>query len=219
MGKATIISELGDGGYSVSLVYAGRSRVNKRIADLNVLISALETEIAGMDPGLTKDIAQLRLKSLEKQVEFLQDKMPDDLTMSIWCADLTTGLTGDVATIEVPGERSDGVNIKPAYSDAAVFDGETDGQLLPALATSAAAAYFNRAILPGWQRWKPTYRYGTIIADSIDFANDTCDVCLDPAYSSQQNLDVNKNQGFSECPSVTPSGFSVFCIDNPEHPT
>ena len=172
-----------------------------------------------MDVGLAKDIALLRLASLEKQVVFFQTKMPADLTVSIYCADLTEGLTGDIATIEVPGERHDGVNIRPGFTDSAIFDGETDGQLLPAIATSAAAAYFNRAILPGWQKWKPTYRYGKIVADSIDFDADTCDVCLDPAYSSQQNLDINQNQGFSECASTPPAGFTQFCVDNPAHDT
>ena len=219
MGKATIISEIGNGQYTVSLVYSGRARIDVKISDLNTRITALEIEIAAMDEGLTKDIAQLRLKSLEKQVEFFQTKMPNDLTGNAFCADLTTGLAGEVATIEVPGERHDGVNIKPGFTDGAAFDGATDGQLLPAIATSAQAAYFNRAILPGWQKWKPTYRYGTIVADSIDFVANTCDVCLDPAYSSQQNLDINQNQGFSECASTPPSGFTQFCVDNPAHPT
>jgi len=219
MGKGTIISETGAGGYSVSLVYAGRPRVTALVAELDTKIAALQTIIDGLDAGLEKDIAQLRLQSYTKRKEYYEGKMPDDLTVAAWCTDLTTGLTGSVGTIEVPGERHDGVAIQPGYDGNAVYDETRDGQLLPAVATSAAAAYFNRALLPGWQRWKPTFRYGTIIADSIDFDADTCDVCLDPAYSSQQNLDINQNQGFSECSATPPSGFTQFCVDNPAHPT
>jgi len=43
-------------------------------------------------------------------------------------------------------------------------------------------------MLPGWQKWKPTYRYGAITA--LD--GDTADVSLDSALSSQQGLNVNQ---------------------------
>jgi hypothetical protein len=219
MGKGLITSETGSGKYTVDLVYAGRSRVNGWISDLTAKISALETAIAAMDEGLEKTIAQLRVQSFTKKKQYYETKMPADRSQTLWCADLTEGLTGDVGTIEVPGERHAGVNIQPGYDDNAIYDPARDGQLLPAIATSADAAYFNRALLPGWQKHQPTFRYGTIVADSIDFDNDTCDVCLDPSYSSQQNLDVNQDQGFSECETTIQSGFSAFCDSNPAHPT
>ena len=219
MGKATIISEVGSGEYTVSLVYAGRARVTAWVADLTAKIDALETAIAEMDDGMEKTIAELRVQSFAKKKQYYNAKMPADRTVTIWCADKTEDLTGSVGTIEVPGERHDGVNIQPGHDANAVYDAARDGQLLPAVATSAEAAYFNRAIMPGWQKDKPKYRYATIVADSIDFDADTCDVCLDPAYSSQQNLDINQNQGFSECPSDTLAGFGQFCVDNPTHPT
>jgi len=219
MGKATIISDVGEGRYTVSMVYAGRARVTAWVADLTAKIAALETAIAEMDDGMEKTIAELRVQSFVKKKQYYESKMPDDRTVTVWCVDKTESLTGSVGTIEVPGERHDGVNIQPGYEANAVYDAARDGQLLPAVATSAEAAYFNRAIMPGWQKDKPTYRYATIVADSIDFDADTCDVCLDPAYSSQQNLDINQNQGFSECESYPPSGFGQFCTDNPAHPT
>ena len=219
MGKATIISDVGSGQYTASLVYAGRARVNAWVADLTAKIAALEAAIAGMDPGMEKTIAELRVQSFVKKKQYYEAKMPADRTVTIWCADKTEALTGSVGTIEVPGERHDGVNIQPGYEANAVYAAARDGQLLPAVATSAEAAYFNRAIMPGWQKHKPTYRYATIVADSIDFDADTCDVCLDPAYSSQQNLDINQDQGFSECESSPLAGFGQFCTDNPAHPT
>ena len=219
MGKATIISEVGSGQYTVSLVYAGRARVTAWVADLTAKIAALEAAIAGMDPGMEKTIAELRVQSFVKKRQYYESKMPSDRTVTIWCADKTESLTGSVGTIEVPGERHDGVNIQPGHDANAVYDAARDGQLLPSVATSAMASYFNRAIMPGWQKWKPTYRYGTVVADSIDFGANTCSVCLDPAYSSQQNLDINQNQGFSLCEVAPPSGFTQFCVGNPTHPT
>ncbi len=219
MGKGTIRSESGGGQYNITIVYAGRSRVNAKIADLQAVATALENEIATMDEGLEKEIAKLRLAAFNKQIEYLQDNMPADLNVNdVWCVDYTTELTGDVGMIEVPGERSDGVNIMPGQIDSAVYNEERDGQLLPSIATSPEAAYFNRAIMPGWQKWKPTFRYGKIVVGSINFQDDTCDICLNPAYSSQQNLDINQGQGFSDCPSVLLSGYEQFCTDNPTHP-
>ena len=219
MGKGTITAELGSGHYTVTLVYAGRARVNGWIADLTAKIAALTTVIAGMDEGLEKTIAELRLQGMIKRRSYYQAKMPDDRSINAWCVDLTTGLTGDVGTIEVAGERSGGVNIQPGYDGNAVYNASRDGQLLPAVATTAAAAYFNRAIMPGWQKHLPTFRYGVIVADSIDFDGNTCDVCLDPTYSSQLNLDINQDQGFSQCEATPPAGFTEFCAENPTHPT
>lgn len=218
MGKGEIQSELGQGRYSVKIILHGRTRVNARIAEYESKITALETEIAAMEEGVEKSIKQLQLTALQKAKSYLETKMPADDTITAWCTDLTTGLTGNVGTIEVPGERQS-VNIQPGYNGNAAYVSSRDGQLQPVIATSAFAAFFNKALLPGWQKWKPTFRYGIIIADSIDYDANTCDVCLYPAYSSQQNLDINRNQGFSECSASAPSGFTQFCADNPTHPT
>lgn len=218
MGKGEISSEVGNGQYQVIVRYAGRTRINQWITTLDDQISALQAAIDAME-GFEKTIGELRIKSLQNRKAYVQNKMPEDFTVSAWCADLTTGLTGDVGTIEIPGERSDGLNIQPGTDGNAEYNSERDGQLLPAVATSAMASYFNRALLPGWQKWKPTYRYGTIVPDSLDFDSDTCSVCLDPAYSSQQNLDINRSQGFSSCEVTPPDGFLQFCTDNPTHPT
>jgi hypothetical protein len=220
MGKGTIEKDNDDGSYSVKIIYGGRLLFNEQITDLNTRINALQSQIDGMEEGLEKEIARLHLAALQKRIDYLTEHMPDDITIErVWCADLTTGLTGDVGTIEVPGERTDGLQIQPGYGSNAVYNETRDAQLMPAVSLSAPAAYYMRAVLPGWQKWYPTFRYGTIIADSIDFDNDTCDVCLDPAYSTQRNLAVNQNQGFSECDVSPPSGFTQFCTDNPTHPT
>jgi len=224
MGKGVIISDLGDGQYSVRLELAGRSEAEAKVTAYETKITALQTQYYSM-PETTfqeiwdKRIVGLQIVSLTKSKEYYEN-FPSDPVVTIYCADKTENITGNVGIIEVPGELVTGqVNIKPGFGGDPVWDIATDGQMTPAIAGGPWGVFLNKSMLPGWQKWKPTYRYGTIVADSIDFDADTCDVCLDPAYSSQQNLDVNQNQGFSECTATPPSGFSQFCVSNPTHPT
>jgi hypothetical protein len=51
-------------------------------------------------------------------------------------------------------------------------------------------AFFNVSILPGWQKFKPTVRWGTLL--SVDYEAQTFDVALAPAPSSAQGLGVNQ---------------------------
>jgi hypothetical protein len=69
-------------------------------------------------------------------------------------------------------------------------------------------AYYNAAILPGWQKFKPTYRSGVITAIS----GDTADVLLDEAKSSASDIadiglvnvefDVNQTTTLTNVPIV-----------------
>ncbi len=82
----------------------------------------------------------------------------------------------------------DTILIRPGYDDDAVYTQARDGQLQPPAISTAAQAFYNYALLPGWQKWKPTYRIGTIT--EIDGNN--CTVQLDAAISVAQALDVNQ---------------------------
>lgn len=178
------------------------------ITQLESDISSLEAELALLEPSdewdakhdeiiiaqrelagkiSYRDVLELKKTSCEKQIEYLQGHMPEDPTVSAWCGDLTEDLSGDVGTIEIPGERSI-VQIQPGYDNNAVYNTERDGQLQPAIAGTPAGTFFNLAILPGWQKWFPTYRHGII--SNIDADADTCDVELDVVESSQQGLVV-----------------------------
>lgn len=163
-------------------------------------------------------IAKIRHTQTGKEKEYLLNNFPDDPVKVAWCADHTEELSGQIGTIEVPGEIGE-VLIRPGFDGDAAFNATRDGQIQPSIAGTPAQVWFNLAVFPGWQKWLPTFRFGTIVADSLDFDNNTCSVCLDPSYSSAQNLDINQNQGFSECDGIKPSGFSQFCVDNPLHPT
>lgn len=177
-------------------------------AEITALVSEIKIENTKPEPNqaiienLEKDLAEKRIEketivasinvlklqklSLEKRNETL-DAIPETETITAWCADLTEDLTGEVGLIEVPGE-STAFNIQPGYEGNAAYNAARDGQLTPTLAMTPAAAFYNLAMLPGWQKWKPTYRYGTIT--SID--GDLADVSLDAATSTQQSLGVNQ---------------------------
>lgn len=108
-------------------------------------------------------------------------------TRDAWCADLTTNRAAGsyVATMEIKGEP-DLVVIAPgarAWNAA-------DGQMLGREMMSPWQVFWNAAVLPGWQKWKPTYRWGTIT--TIDYDANTCSVALADALSSAQRLGVNQ---------------------------
>ncbi|MEN6375572.1 MAG: hypothetical protein ABFD75_12460 [Smithella sp.] len=104
----------------------------------------------------------------------------------VWCADLTEDLEAgaEVGTIEPNGEPDDDIIIYPGGS-ADPFK----HQFQPAMASTSAGYFLNMARFPGWQRWKPTYRIGTITA--LYSGEDYCDVALDAALSSVQDLNIN----------------------------
>ncbi|MFO7884816.1 MAG: hypothetical protein R6U68_08350, partial [Desulfobacteraceae bacterium] len=148
----------------------------KKLSDVKPELSKkLQSVSSDLDIALLKLRAQLaslkvRKLSLEKRIEFINAGFPDDETISAWCADLTEDLTGTVGLIEVPGESVE-FNIRPGYEGGATYDQGRDGQLVPTVIQTPAQAYYNLAMLPGWQKWMPTYRYATI--DSLDTDADT----------------------------------------------
>jgi hypothetical protein len=229
MGKGTIISHTGDGLYQVQLNFHGASRIDAKIAALENLIDDLDDQIALLPDGTEKNILKLKKKSLEKYIEWYEGKKIEDVTVSLWCADLTDDLTGEIGIIEIPGERQY-VNVRPGYNSGAVYNQDRDGQIQPVAASGPATTFFNLAIFPGWQKWKPTYRYAHIIAGSIDYKQSTCDLIVDPFYSSQRNIYVNQGRVFIDYmdeedyqydtyPATPHEGFLIFCENNPTHPT
>ena len=117
-----------------------------------------------------------------------------EATRDVWCVDLTEDATGDVATIEIPGETKHfliAAEGKKATS--------ADGLVVAREVQSAAQVFFNAAILPGWQKFRPTYRAGTITA--LDYAKDTADITLSTDdVSSAQKLGINQTDTLENVP-------------------
>ena len=142
------------------------------------------------------NIKKLKILSLTKQKHFLKKYLPPDEIIDAWCADLTEDLTGEVGTIEINGECPPAnmigagvpVIIKPGGTDGlqAVHDPDADGLMAPALGISPYEYTYALAMLPGWQKWMPTYRIGTI----TELNGNLCDLRLDTVYSSRGGLPV-----------------------------
>lgn len=193
MGKGVIISGGTDGQYQVSVQYNVQRVQAEKAANLAKIANLTEQISEETDEQKLK-ILKLQKLSLEKRNELLE-AIPESKEITAWCADLTEDLTGEVGLIEVPGE-STAFNIQPGHEGNAAFNAVRDGQLTPTMAMDPAAAFYSLAMLPGWQKWRPTYRYGTI----TEVHGDTADVVLDAALSSQQGLEVNQDTTLSNVP-------------------
>lgn len=124
-----------------------------------------------------------------------------------YCADLTEDLSGEVGVIEIAGDWQKGVNIQPGYEGNAAYNASRDGNLFevpqaPAKEGHQAGVYWDWAMRPGWQKWKPNYRYGTIT--EIDYDADTCSVSLEACLSTDMPdgaaMDINQTDSLSGIP-------------------
>jgi len=106
-------------------------------------------------------------------------------TRDAWCADFTEDATGYVATLDVNGE-SDLVVLAPGGRAWQASDGVMTAREVQA----PHQVFLNAALLPGWQRHMPTYRWGTVTG--VNYDNQTLDVQLAPAESSAQQLNINQ---------------------------
>jgi hypothetical protein len=189
MGKAEIISNKDLGLYRAKILY-NRTAYNAEISRLQYSIAYYENLIATLEDGAVKTANKLQKLSCEKRLNYLRNHMPEDYKVDVWCVDYSTNISIGtiVGTIEVPGEIGD-LNIQGGYEDNCNYVQSRDGQMTPPVTLSTASIYYNLAILPGWQKWKPTFRYGTILSFNLD---DTCNVGIHQASSSAQNLSLNK---------------------------
>lgn len=164
---------------------AAEAVVKNADKEINAALKKLEEEKAKVYP------LQLKVDLLidEKTKLTKLKKYWTDLTLqeekNVWCADMTEDATGNVATLEIPGENNL-VVIKPG-APAPVT---ADGKLIARAIQDPNQVFFNAAVLPGWQKYKPTFRRGTIT--ELDTELDTASVTLTDDKSSAQNLGINK---------------------------
>jgi hypothetical protein len=100
-----------------------------------------------------------------------------------WCVDHTENGSGVVATADIPGE-SDLILIAPGCREW----NENDGQFRERDLLSPEQCYYNAAVLPTWQKYMPTYRWGTIT--SINRGANSANVSLFNSTSSAQRINV-----------------------------
>lgn len=139
-----------------------------------------------------------QIESLRKRANELQ-KLPENPLVSALCIDAQPDVTGTIGTIELAHETDPGLSrvwIKAGYESGAEYAALEDGIIAPRAAMSPAQVFFNAAILPGIQKWRPTYRIGRI----HDILGDVCAVQLEPAQSSALGLDVNLSTWLTAVP-------------------
>jgi predicted transglutaminase-like cysteine proteinase len=121
----------------------------------------------------------LELASVNKRLAEIETALTVE-SRTVWCADYSTALTGSVGTIEINGEAGQ-INIVPEGKSGI-------GLLQHPLAMTPSGVFYNWALLPAWQKWKPTYRVGIITA--VDKADGKVDVGIPDQYS--EGLMINQ---------------------------
>lgn len=197
MGKAVITSEAGDGLYTIDVVF-DTAAAEALKAKLEGSLAIVETSLVEETDETALAFLGLRKVAIIKQIERVNAASNMSRTASAWCADLTEGLTGEVGTIEIGTEAEKGVNIQPGHEAGQIYDAVRDGIETPFLTMGVADAMRNFAIMPGIQKWRPTYRYATI--SNIDTGENTCTVTLEPLQSSIQGLDINPVSVITDVP-------------------
>lgn len=142
---------------------------------------------------------RIKEQALKGKKLYLNAKVDEDIR-TVWCADCQRGLSGEVATIEIPNMDST-ILIRPggADGDGSEYSSSRDGQLRSVASMSPAEVAWNYALFPGWQKFKPLYRIGTITERLPD--NSKCSVLLD-AYSTVQSLSTDITRKLTNVPMV-----------------
>jgi predicted transglutaminase-like cysteine proteinase len=150
--------------------------------------------------------------SLTKEKTTIQAAMATEARTGIWCTDLTEDLAAgvEVGTMEVNGEASQ-IILTPAGATASAL-----GKLRPTQAMTPAGVFYNKALMPCWQKWKPTYRIGTLT--SIDYENDKCTLIIGRQVSSEQGLRINQGDETGSVERTAVTGWIEFAALNPTFP-
>jgi hypothetical protein len=177
----------------VSAVPFNQGAAEDALKDLTEKMAVLAKSRGKAQP-LSSNLTKLKfqLSSLRKRAAGYVNSVVS-LTKDCYSADLNVLQPGQVVQMcEVNGEF-DQVVIAPA-----------GGAIVPSVIgypvardiCSPEQSYFNVAILPGWQKFKPTYRVGEIT--SINWDTNTCSVSLLNLTSSAQRLSVNQEDTLND---------------------
>jgi len=172
---------------------AQESALKKALSDYTAAMAKLATAKRKTAP---LKLAWQLLKDEKAQLQKDQDKwgaMVLEETVQAWCLDLTEDAAGEVATVEVPGE-----NKRVLVAPAGPAPGPYDGVLTAREVQTPEQLFWNAAVLPGWQKFKPTFRTGVVTGKS----GGKLDVTLDAATSSAQDLPINQSNTLEAVPVV-----------------
>lgn len=215
MGKAEILSHLGGGLYSISMlldVWRIRKRIEALLRDiarlstdaefseanvaqkeadllaaqdyLNIGIATGAEDVQSREVAVTDATSKAleasrlhqviiaKLKIAEMELEAIQEE-PQFRQMECWCADYSEYLSGEVGTVEIDWNM-DGpdIQIRPGYSGQSQYMSARDGMMQPVSAGTPEAVFYNAAMRPGVEKWRPRYAHATI--SFVDDDSNTC---------------------------------------------
>jgi predicted transglutaminase-like cysteine proteinase len=191
-------------------VYDGSEEQRAAIKTATSSMITVQSEVTKAQMQLSRLTAEK--SALLSEQSLINSAMTTDVRSNIWCADFTEDLTPGVivGTIEINGVDNQ-IVIMPGGKETGAL-----GLIQHSGVSTGAAVFYNKTLLPCWQKWKPTYRIGTIIA--IDNENDTCDVGIAAQYSNEQGLPINQDgEAWNSVESLV-AGWDAFAAENPEFP-
>lgn len=148
------------------------------------------------------EVAQQQIRLLNaKKAALLSEQArlqaaPKSEEKQLWCADYSAGLSGTVGTLEttaatpiiLPGHPDNGGN---------QYDYNVHGILLPLYETGVASSLYAFGMEPGWRKWKPFYRTGTITSLVGNIAQVTLDA--EPA-AANADLETSQTSTLADVP-------------------
>jgi hypothetical protein len=171
--------------------------VNKQIEDKKKDIDNLNKKVKNkrkeiLDKQDEINFTELEVASLEKEIDRVNLYGYPTITspQDVWCVDLTEGLTGPVALLEVATDPEESLNIFPGYSGQVAPTLSAHGNIEPFYSLGVADSLRNFLIYPAVQKWKPSFRYG--ILGPINYEANTATVYLSYVSSRIQSLAINQ---------------------------
>jgi hypothetical protein len=156
--------------------------------------ATIEAQKLAIDPRLKLDALKVaRAQVLDYIVRW--NAAVTVQTKDAWCTDYTESGAGSVATIDIESE-SELTLVAPGCRGWT----PSDGVMRATDVMSPEQCYWNLAALPGVQKFKPTYRWGTLTA--LDKDANLATVFLNSATSSQQSLGINQSSTLTGIPVV-----------------
>lgn len=188
-------------------LFDGSTETRKAVTTAQAAIISKQTDVIKAQSAL--GLLKAEEESIKKRQKMLTDAMAPETLAGIWCTDLTEDLVAGatVGTMEMNGV-DDQIIIAPGGKVS-----ESIGLLQHVGVSTGAAVFCNRARLPAWQKWKPTYRVGRII--TINYESNICDVGIEEQYSEEQGLKINQPGTLYTALKSAVSGWDDFALQNP----
>lgn len=180
-------------GQAQVLLTPGRDDSKKAVKEASKALNDAQT--ARTLAQFAVDSLSLEFQELERKIREL-DAIAKRQIGQLWCADLTEDLPAGavVGTMEIPGELglpASGIGaavIRPAFDHTHLWNFQRDGWLTPCQAQTPAATFYNLAMMPGWQVFRPTFRFARVLKINDDGSLKIG--LIAPNVSSQQAIDV-----------------------------